>query len=115
MRWRVWCRGVNALLNEESYIYDQMDGLVKIKQVLSATLRYTGGMIYDAVGQVKSQTNAKGCTRLRKYDELRRLSKEIDPILGETTRPMIRYVLDEPGAPWRWEYGDMVFSGASHQ
>ena len=28
---------------------------------------------------------------------------------------LIRYVLGETGAPWRWEYGDMVFSGASHQ
>jgi YD repeat-containing protein len=36
------------------------------------------------VGQVISQTDAKGRTSQRFYDVLRRLTKEIDPILGET-------------------------------
>ncbi len=69
---------------EEVYKYDQRDRQVEVEQILSPTLSYTSTMAYDAVGNVVSQTDAKGRTRQRFYDELRRLVKEIDPILGET-------------------------------
>ena len=69
---------------EETYKYNQMDRQVETKQVLSTTLSYVSSMNYDAVGQVVSQVDAKGRTSLRFYDALRRLTKEVDPILGET-------------------------------
>jgi len=86
----------------ESYKYDQMDRMVETKQVLSPTLSYVSSMSYDGAGQVESQTDAKGRTSLRKYDELRRLTKEIDPILGETVytydeRDNLRTVTDANG------------------
>ena len=59
--------------------------LVEVTQILSPTKSYVSAMSYDAVGNVISQTDAKGRTRQRFYDVLRRLTKEIDPILGETT------------------------------
>ncbi len=94
---------------EEIYKYDQMDRQVETKQVLSATLSYISGMTYNAVGQVESQTDAKHRTSLRKYDELRRLTKEIDPILGETTytydeRDNLRTVTDANGHTHRLTY-----------
>ena len=68
----------------ETYKYDQRDRQVEITQVLSPTKSYVSSMSYDGVGQVISQTDAKGRTSQRFYDKLRRLTKEIDPILGET-------------------------------
>jgi YD repeat-containing protein len=55
-----------------------------VTQVLSPTTSFVSSMAYDLVGQVISQTDAKGRTSQRFYDVLRRLTKEIDPILGET-------------------------------
>jgi len=93
----------------ESYKYDQMDRVVETKQVLSPTLSYVSSMTYDGVGQVESQTDAKGRTSLRKYDELRRLVKEIDPILGETVytydaRDNLRTVTDANGHTHTFTY-----------
>ena len=94
---------------EETYKCDQMDRQVETKQVLSATLSYISSMTYDAVGQVESQTDAKGRTSLRFYDALRRLTKEIDPILGETIytydeRDNLRTVTDANGNTHTFTY-----------
>jgi len=74
---------------EETYKYDQRDRQIEVKQTLSPTLSYTSTMAYDAMGNVVSQTDAKGRTRQRFYDALHRVIKDVDPILGET-----RYTYD---------------------
>ena len=56
----------------EAYKYDQRDRQVEVTQILSPTKSYVSSMVYDGVGQVISQTDAKGRTSQRFYDKLRR-------------------------------------------
>jgi YD repeat-containing protein len=74
----------------EDYLYDERDRQTRVEQVLSSTLTYTSHMVYDPVGNVVGQTDAKGRSSQRSYDALNRLTTEIDPNLGGT-----RYTYDD--------------------
>lgn len=94
---------------EERYKYDQLDRQVEVTQVLSPTLSYTTTSAFDAVGNVISTTDAKGRTNQRFYDERRRMTKEIDPLLGEThytydSRDNLLSVTDANGNTHRFTY-----------
>jgi YD repeat-containing protein len=69
---------------EETYLYDERDRQTQVEQVLSETVRYTSVQRFDPVGNLVASTDAKGRSSQRFYDALNRLTKEIDPTLGET-------------------------------
>jgi RHS repeat-associated protein len=69
---------------EETYQYDERDQVVQTTQILSATSSYTTREMYSATGQIISTLDAKLRTSQRFYDDLDRLVKEIDPLMGTT-------------------------------
>jgi RHS repeat-associated protein len=69
---------------EETYLYDERNRQIQVEQVLSETVRYTSVQRFDPVGNLVASTDAKGRSSQRFYDALNRLTKEIDPTLGET-------------------------------
>jgi RHS repeat-associated protein len=69
---------------EETYKYDERDQVKETTQVLSSTTSYTTYQSYSATGQIIATIDAKLRTSQRFYDELDRLIKDIDPLMGTT-------------------------------
>ncbi|MBI4223862.1 MAG: RHS repeat protein, partial [Deltaproteobacteria bacterium] len=59
-------------------------GLMTQRQITKATRSLTERYQYDALGQLISQTDAKGASLKRVYNSLGQLIKEIDPLNQET-------------------------------
>ena len=68
----------------EEYKYDNRNRIIQTSQILDANTRITTSSLYDGVGNLVSQTDAKGQTRQSSFDGLRRLIKTLDPQANAT-------------------------------